>query len=431
MLKHEVMLRFGGDANILLSSMVARLPKYIQYEERQAAATRTTISAPKLSSLQWDLIKKIAKDYPQMQIAVQVDADKWDAKKFTPSVVYQESDYNEDKTKVVKGFDPKGAAITVDATKDPNVNYVVISQNERTTMNADVSLVYSNTPCQVSAAVNSAPYDPAISMYDPIDPCNPGDGGGWTPPPPPPAHPQYNGTGFDGVLPSLLKTDPIAVTNVGGRTVSQPKEVNSGTGVNRRTLTVLGQINGRDYYRPNASTESLTWIKFNRLNEIEGWINGAPEGRVTVLLPDAFTPAVLNTLLMDKFEPRRRQDIENWWEAVSLTGTRPIRMNNWNFTQTGTSMVLHLWEYDPDNTGLKIVVSGLKITSAILKFAGVISAGVSFAVSLVLDVAAVALIVANEKSEDITNTGISIFESKTSNTNPMNKGGCEFSFWPQ
>lgn len=40
MLKHEVLLRFDGDANILLSSLINRLPKYLAYEASEKATKK-------------------------------------------------------------------------------------------------------------------------------------------------------------------------------------------------------------------------------------------------------------------------------------------------------------------------------------------------------------------------------------------------------
>src|SRR5258708_21043045 len=50
MLKHEVLLRFDGDANILISSIMKRLPKYLAYEKNTQVANRRVSEGDLLSS---------------------------------------------------------------------------------------------------------------------------------------------------------------------------------------------------------------------------------------------------------------------------------------------------------------------------------------------------------------------------------------------
>lgn len=84
MLRHEVLLRFDGDANILLSVMMERMSKYLKYEASSNNASRSNAN-DLLANFSFDIIAKAAKDFPQMQIAVQTNAEKWDHKNWYKS----------------------------------------------------------------------------------------------------------------------------------------------------------------------------------------------------------------------------------------------------------------------------------------------------------------------------------------------------------
>jgi hypothetical protein len=57
MLKHEVTMRFDGDANILLSSIIQRLPKYFAYEASHNTANRNSSDERILSLYNWDIVE--------------------------------------------------------------------------------------------------------------------------------------------------------------------------------------------------------------------------------------------------------------------------------------------------------------------------------------------------------------------------------------
>lgn len=355
MLKHEVLLRFDGDADILLSSLVKRLPKYVSYAAAHNDATRTG-SEDLLAIYDFDIIAEAAEDYPQMQLAVQTDAESWDPNTFTPSVVYLPSGYDEATTLTVSGFDPLQNPISVDATVDPVVNYVVVSQNERTVFRDDEILVFIVSNCPVEPMVFQSAYDPeAPSIILPPDDCDGGGGGGGTggggggstwP------HPQYRGVGQDGVLPTLVGTQ-------GGTIVASPT---NGT-FNR--LQPVGVFNGTIVYRKNFRHEKMREIRCDNLNQIEGWPAGAPEIRVHVFEQNVLNPSENLQIFKEQFEPSKRKDIKGkWWNADGVT------LHLWDYVSTGTKTGFGYYEYDPviiPNEALvsigQIIVDLLVITS--------------------------------------------------------------------
>ncbi len=165
MLKHEVLLRFDGDANILISSLIKRLPKYLAYEAAHNSASRTNTD-DLLSFYSFDILTNAAEDYPQMQIAVQTDAESWDPYAYTPSVVYLTADYDEETSTTIEGFDPYQTPISVSTTEEPTINYVVISQNERTVVRTE-DLYCTSSKCPIEPSVIDAPYNPAENPTQP------------------------------------------------------------------------------------------------------------------------------------------------------------------------------------------------------------------------------------------------------------------------
>jgi PBP1b-binding outer membrane lipoprotein LpoB len=112
MLKHEVCLRFDGDANILISSLINRMPKYLKYEKENQNSNLIS-NNDLLASFNFDILANAAIDFPQMQIAVQTDAESWDAISFIPKVVYINTTFDESISTSVNGFDNNQNPISV------------------------------------------------------------------------------------------------------------------------------------------------------------------------------------------------------------------------------------------------------------------------------------------------------------------------------
>ena len=354
MLKHEVCLRFDGDANIIISNLMKRLPKYLEYERNNQTANRLTSLDSLLAMFNFDILNQAAIDFPQMQIAVQTDAEAWDANTFIPKVVYLTSTFDESTHSSVSGFDANQNAITVSTLSDPVDNYVVISQNERTILRTNDVLRLRTTECPIEEMIANAPYNPE-NLPAPIVPCPPGGGGGGggggNPPPP---YVQYIGIGQDGVLPTLIHRQM-------GTIVPPPPP---GT-YNR--LSPVGTFNGTTVYRKDYKHEKMRFIRCDDLGKIEGWPAGAPEIRMHVFEQNVLNPSENLQIYKEEFEPKKRKDINGkWWDAEGVT------MHLWDYVGTGTKASFGYYEYDPvliPNETLAqiggIIVDILAITSSV------------------------------------------------------------------
>lgn len=412
MLKHEVTMRFDGDVNILLSSIIKRLPKYLAYEASRNAASRNANDELLLSLYSWDIIAAASEEFPQMQIAVQTDAESWNPETFTPNVVYLTSDYDEAETPNVNGYDPEQNPISVTTEYDPELNHVVISQNERTTIrNEQVRLTVSD--CLVEDLVYSAPYNPeanaALMMPENCSDGGGGGGGGGNPP-----HPQYVGTGQDGRLPTLIHSQM-------GTVVSPPP---NGT-FNR--LAPVGTFNGTVVYRKDFKHEKMREIRCDDIGKIEGWPAGAPEIRMHVFEQNVLNPSENLQIYKEEFEPRKRKDIKDkWWDAEGVT------MHLWDYQGTGTKASFGYYEYDPvliPNEALAqiggIIVDILSITN-IADSAGLRIISGSVRNSVVTGIRS--LKKKNGMSEYIGKDDYSIFNDEDQfNHNP---GRTKFKTWP-
>lgn len=338
MLKHEVTLRFDGDANILISSMMKRLTKYIEFEKNAQASSRGNSESDLLSSFNFDILQQAAVNFPQMQIAVQTDAETWNAVTFIPKVVYLTSDFDESTHSSVNGFDSNEQPISVSTLTDPDDNYVVISQNERTIQRPNDVLRLRVLECPVDELFASAPYNPeAIAL--PIEPCigggggggtggggtgGGGTGGGNTPP-----YIQYVGTGQDGVMPTLVGSQMGTIT-------SPPP-----TGTYNR-LNPVGTFNGTTVYRKNFKHEKMRFIRCDNIGQIEGWPAGAPEIRMHVFEQNVLNPSENLQIFKEEFRPKKRRHINGeWWDAQGVT------MHLWDYQGTGTKASFGYYEYDP------------------------------------------------------------------------------------
>lgn len=331
MLKHEVSLRFDGDANILISSLVKRLPKYFEYEKNQTSNSVT--GEDLLSMYSFDILAQAAQDFPQMQIAVQPDADTWNAITVL-DVVYLTSDYDEANYPNINGFKSDLTPISVGTADDPTWNYVVISYNERTVhRTTDSVLALRVSYCPVEPLFDDSPYNPE-SIPEPIVPCTIGGGGGTggggtggggsTPPP----HPQYVGIGQDGQLPTLISIQMGTLT-------TPPTNGHS-------VLAPVGTFNGEIVYRKNNRHEKMREIRCDRIRDIESWANGAPEIRMHVFEQNVLNPSQNLEIFKEQFKPSKRNDIKDkWWNAGDVT------MHLWDYSGTGTKSSFAYYEYDP------------------------------------------------------------------------------------
>ncbi len=418
MLKHEVMLQFDGDYNILISSMIQRLPKYLEYEENQVQVLNPT-NQDLLSNFDWDVLESAAEDYPMMQIAVQVDAENWDPINDVISVVYLTSDYDEKTHDFVEGFDNEQNPISVSTLHDPTDAYVVVSHNERT-YELNNNIYFSNTRILVPCCIESAPYDPNNPPQDYFDeelcrdcsdaPTPPDDSdddstSNYT---------QYIGTGHNGTLPSLILTFDGVSTN-------------DTTELITTDIDPIGTINGQTFYRANYQYERVRALRFDNLGQVEGWPAGKPELRVHVMEQDQENPFNQLLIYREQFRPERSEVNETWWEIPEED--QPT-MHLWDWENTGTRMTYGFYEYDRPFLGNSTSFEDVgDLTTQLLNVTEIINdttltALIGDAISFV----GRGLEMENNSSEYIGTDDISIFNDL--DEFPHNMGGFKYRTWP-
>lgn len=335
LLKSEVLRQFDGDYNILLRSMVARQSKYLDYYRNKGKNYKTTNNSNDLPEfLKFETLAQISEKYPQMQVAVQVHAEKWDAEHEIPSIVFVTTDFDEATHDYVEGYNNNGEKIKVSTLEDPEENYVVVSFNERTSFNDQNELVLSNTNNKVTNFEDDTEFAPNFDFPDPCPPedptCGGGGGGGGS------SHPQYNGTGHNGQLPSLIATHSSTLTSTFNAFKYDPTA----------DIDSLGEVNGQTFYRGDDTYEIFRSYKINDINEIEEFVNGAPELYVVEFVPEVGNPTVMLQILQARHEPDNRNEINGqWWDCPA------DEIHLWEWQETGTSVTIGMYEYDKPAIG--------------------------------------------------------------------------------
>lgn len=403
MIKHETSLRFDGDANILIRSLIKRLPKYLEFEKTQVLNNKTTSGDSLLSLFNFDVLKEASDSFPQMQIAVQPDVDSWDAASFIPKVVYLTSDYDEIKDSTVSGFNEFMNPISVSTLVDPSENYIVISQNERTIQRSGDVLRLRVSECPIDELIATAPYNPE-AIVQPLTPCTTTGGSGTAP------YIQYVGIGQDGVLPSLISTQI-------GTSVPTP------TGGTFNRLSPVGTFSGVTLYRKNYKHEKMRFIRCDNLAQIEGWPAGAPEIRVHVFEQNVLNPSETLQTFKEEFEPRKRSEISGvWWNA------QDVSLHLWDYQGTGSKVSFGYYEYDPVLIPNEAVQQIGSIVVDILVITGYIDSSYSGIIQNSFMSGIRYLKKKNGMSEYIGKDDYSIFNDEDQfNHSP---GGTKFKTWP-
>ncbi len=169
----EVQLRFDGDYEFLISKVTdSPIPKAEEESSTRSGQDMITFGEmvreylPETRSGE-DILTVLQELYPDLQVAVPVHADEWDPETYTPVVVFVPTDYRENETLTVPGYDAEGLFVEVDAINEPDVPVIVISRNERVgTMRSgsgSTSSSFSPVPPPPPPSV-SAPSDLAASQ---------------------------------------------------------------------------------------------------------------------------------------------------------------------------------------------------------------------------------------------------------------------------
>ena len=135
--KIEAEKKFDGDINVLFSDLVKKTIKV----ETKSGNTQLSIgdylngfyNVTKSSSQ--SIVDSLQKAYPLLQVAIPVHSDEWDGS--TPlKVAYVPYPFEEQSTKTIPAICPDGSWVSLDSKSEPNEPVIVLSQNERVSLDS-------------------------------------------------------------------------------------------------------------------------------------------------------------------------------------------------------------------------------------------------------------------------------------------------------
>ncbi len=300
-LKEKALLKIDNDYDILVANIVN--------EEiiigNRAILFRNLLTSPQSNTRTTNLTEQffdsLALYYPLLQIAIpelKLDsAESWDTDNHIPQVAILDSEYDDQISTSVKGYDSDGNTIEIDAVNEPESVVLVIGTNERVIPVAQGSqsnevqscstLLFENEHYKFYTAINCLYYDEPLAAKE-----------------------------------AREKFEEIGSS---GRKLTQSLP-------NGRVKANCADRRGR--------REFLYQIRCNGTCREGGWLSGGPELSFRINGPTGeilFDPAAI-------FEPKKKRHIENrWWpQHVGPLFT-------WN---TGLDEVYWTWwENDPGPSG--------------------------------------------------------------------------------
>jgi hypothetical protein len=132
-LKSEVLLQADGDYEVILKSFVKRnenINNTLLYSSLGGDASK---GASGISALE---------KYPKLQIAMPVNADKWDYS-VKPWILMLPEDYDDMTVKEVPAISPQGKKVMFKIDKEPDFPVIVLGSNERSNNNGDLKFEYN------------------------------------------------------------------------------------------------------------------------------------------------------------------------------------------------------------------------------------------------------------------------------------------------
>jgi hypothetical protein len=132
-LKSEVLLQADGDYEVILKSFVKRNENIINTLLYSSLGGDASKGASGISALE---------KYPKMQIAMPVNAEKWDYS-VKPWILMLPEDYDDMTVKEVPAISPQGKKVMFKIDKEPAFPVIVLGSNERSNNNGDLKFEYN------------------------------------------------------------------------------------------------------------------------------------------------------------------------------------------------------------------------------------------------------------------------------------------------
>jgi len=142
LIKREVLAKFDGDYNVLLSHIMNKSILPIEGIQLRSSDNYTVkdlledfyVSNSNISSglraSGISVIEELSAKYPLLEVSVPVHADEWESD-YIPVVTFIPSEYEDGVTQSVTGYNPNGSITIVDAISPPKLPLVVVKENEK------------------------------------------------------------------------------------------------------------------------------------------------------------------------------------------------------------------------------------------------------------------------------------------------------------
>ncbi|MDW3193665.1 MAG: hypothetical protein R8G66_14945 [Cytophagales bacterium] len=305
--------------------------------------------------------------YPDLQIAVPVNIEKWDTENFTPLVTFLTDDYNEKTTLTVKAYDSKGNAFELSTKEEPDFPVVVISRSER--VDGDGNLLYTKDEYIEIKPEESEDKEENAGKSEvfPTAPTNlnilPTGSSG-----------QYiltwgdvaNETKYQIMrmrpqdanfqwIADVPANQTFLTTYIGPAAktffIVRGIHVKSSGGIDHGPWSAPIATKGSERVDGERLKMARMYLSGSRLKDIEGWVSGAPEIFVRIAIGNTSSSSIIYT--SGKLEPGSRGDIKNKWWNKSVT-----MLNAWDVATFGTVLRINFIERDKSwAEGTKITIS--------------------------------------------------------------------------
>ena len=136
LIKEEVNLKFDGDYDVLVNSIASK-PLSINTKGESSTVTVGDYISSFLPNTKAEdsssILEELQAQYPLLQIAIPVHAEDWDGNT-VPTIAYLPENYNEREDAYIPAINAQGEAILLDAFNEPAEPVIVLSLNERVTV---------------------------------------------------------------------------------------------------------------------------------------------------------------------------------------------------------------------------------------------------------------------------------------------------------
>lgn len=346
-IRDEALKMYDGDYNILFKT-------FIYHQISTNYVVKNLLSDIYLSDIsqirsdeanadKW--MNHLTEIYPNLQISVPVNIDKWDVETFIPPVTFLTDDFDEAEQFEIMAFDADGNAFMINTLDEPDFPVVVISRSERVDKfgnfihEADeiYSISLRNDFLSNSNVVTAIPAVPSeLSVVH-------GNANQliltWNDVANEASHQIFRSTGSGFALHAATEANNYSFidTGVAGQKYFYQVRAFNSEGYSAWSNIVSTFASGRN----DGESLKMKRMRFTKsaLQAVESWVAGAPEIRIRIATGSPTSALVVFT--SGKLEPKKRNDIKDkWWnKEVNL-------LDSWNMGNYGSVVTIDFSEED-------------------------------------------------------------------------------------